>query len=258
MTIAVTPKRAESKKFPHNTKKIRYKISIPELPSTDPFYPEYVILLKTVDSVNSFDELYQSKREGASGPSTHAQQDLYRAMLVFACAGLDVFLKQLLKTKLATLAKIDPAAKGKFKEFVKRGMKRDERELMNTLAFALISDNPQEDLLNEYLKELTRDSLQSMDQLRIVCDAAGLDTKAIFTENNQSVLKAAFDVRNQIIHEMDINLSLPTGSPGYRTRRQRKYPNMEMHIKNILTFAQDFFTDFREKFLQLENKPLKR
>src|SRR5580692_11794145 len=77
---------------------------------TDPFYSEYTVLSKTVDAVNSFHSLYTGLRVGKSGPSTHEQQDLYRAMLVFACAGLDVFVKQLVKKKIPQLVDRDGSA----------------------------------------------------------------------------------------------------------------------------------------------------
>ena len=78
-----------------------YTISLLIEKESSIFYDEYNILSKTVESVNSFNALYKAGRSGAKGgPSTHEQQDLYRAVLVFACAGLDVFVKQLVKNKL--------------------------------------------------------------------------------------------------------------------------------------------------------------
>lgn len=227
-----------------------YKVTItPEKESSD-FYPEYSILVKTVDAVNSFRSIYKVGRAGKKGgPSTHAQQDLYRAMLTFACAGLDVLVKQLIRTKLPKLMQSDSKVKEKFKEFLKRGIKRDEKEILNVLALALVDDNPKEILSREYIETLTGESLQSIEELRRVSDAAGLPTEDIFTKDKMNALKDAFIVRNQIIHEMDLNVS-PQGTKktGYRTRRQRKSPQMEQHTLNILDLAQELFLAVRSKF----------
>jgi hypothetical protein len=219
----------------------------------DTFFPEYSILLKTTESVNSFSSLYRVSRTGATGPSTHAQQDLYRAMLIFACAGLDVLVKQLIKTKLVKLVASDPKAQEKFKEYVKRGLKKDDKEILNTVALALIDENPREVFLKEYIENMTGDSLQSVEELCKVSNASGLDTDMIFNRDKMNSLKDAFIVRNQIIHEMDINTSHDgSKTTGYRTRRQRLTPKMEGHTKIILDLAQDIFSAYKEKFLKLK------
>lgn len=227
------------------------KISIEDEDSA--FFPEYSIVLKTIDAVNSFYSLYKTGKGGAKGPSTHEQQDLYRAMLVFACAGLDIFVKQLIKTKLPALVTADAAAEHKFKEHVKRGMKKDDSGLLNTIALALIDRNPRDMFLKEYIVGLTDDSLQSVDQLCKVSDASGLETKKLFSQDRIRALKEAFDVRNQIIHEMDINVSSEgSRSTGYRTRRQRVAPDMEKHTKAMLDLASEFLKAYKEKYLSVK------
>ena len=95
----------------------------------------------------------------------------------------------------------------KFKEYVKRGLKKDEKEILNTIALALIDQAPRNIFLNEYIRSMTGDSLQSVSELRRVSEASGLDTKKIFDDKKTGTLKDAFEARNQIIHEMDINIS---------------------------------------------------
>lgn len=254
-----------SKKF--KTKSVRkdarsfYKISLPAEKESSIFYDEHNILTKTVESVNSFNALYKAGRSGAKGgPSTHEQQDLYRAVLVFACAGLDVFVKQLVKNKLPQLLEADKDVQGKFKEYVKRGIKKDEKEILNTVALALIDQTPRNVFLDEYIKNMTGDSLQSVSELRRVSEASGLDTKRIFTRKKENTLNDAFMARNQIIHEMDINISGSTSrTTGYRTRRQRKATVMEEHTKSILDLAEELFSAYKEKFqkykIGVEKKP---
>jgi hypothetical protein len=226
-----------------------YTLGLSVEKEASPFFLEYNMLLKTTDAVNNFNSLYRTGRTGVKGASTHAQQDLYRAMFVFACAGLDVFLKQLVRSKLPRLVEADKAAEIKFKEYVRSGLKKDDKVILNTIALALIDKTPREVFLNEYIDALTSDSLQSVQELRRVADASGLDGKALFSTDRMNALKDAFVVRNQIIHEMDISIaSAAPKTTAYRTRRQRKAPDMERHTKTILNLTQDLFSAYKAKF----------
>ena len=237
-----------------------YIISLSAEKESSIFYDEYNILSKTIESVNSFNALYKAGRSGAKGASTHEQQDLYRAMLIFACAGLDVFVKQLVKNKLPQLLEVDSEVQSKFKDYVKRGLKKDEKEILNTVALALIDQTPRNIFLNEYIKDMTGESLQSIEELRRVSAASGLDTKKIFSGEKMNTIRDAFTTRNEIIHEMDININESASrTTGYRTRRQRKAPTMEDHTKSILDLAGELFTAYKEKFqkykIGVEKKP---
>jgi hypothetical protein len=227
-----------------------YDISIPTEAEDSQFYSEFSIIQRTVDAVGSFYFVYKSWRTGAKGgPATHAQQDLYRAMLIFACAGLDIFVKQLIKTKLPKLINADRAAEAKFKEYVRRGLKKDDKEVLNTVALALIDRNPREIFLADYVETMTSDSLQSVEELCKVSEASGLNTKLIFDTEKRNVLKDAFTIRNQIIHEMDIVVSQSgPKKTGHRTRRQRRADVMEKHTKAILDLAQQLFSAYKDRF----------
>jgi hypothetical protein len=170
-------------------------------------------------------------------------------MLIFACAGLDIFVKQLIRTKLSKLINADKAAEAKFKEHVRRGLKKDDKEVLNTVALALIDRNPRDIFLADYLESMTGDSLQSVDELCRVSEASGLNTKLIFDAEKRNILRDAFTVRNQIIHEMDITVSNEgPKKTGHRTRRQRRADVMEKHTKAILDLAQQLFTAYKNKF----------
>ena len=243
------PKKKE-KKIVSRKKQDFYKASVPAEKPSSSFYLEYNFLLKTIEAVNSFNHQYRTTRSGTKGgPSTHAQQDLYRAMLIFACAGLDVFVKQLVKTKIPKLIVYDQIAHNKFKEFVKRGLKKDPNDILNTVALALIDRHPREVFLKDYIESMTSESLQSVNELCRVSDASGLNTKEIFTLQKQNQLKDAFHVRNQIIHEMDLNISPDVSKTSrYRTRRERKSSIMEKHTKIILDLAQELFLAYKTQF----------
>ncbi len=84
-------------------------------------------------------------------------------MLIFACAGLNIFVKQLIRTKLPKLILADKVAEAKFKEHVHRGLKKDDKEVLNTVALALIDRNPLEVFLADYMESMTGESLQSVE-----------------------------------------------------------------------------------------------
>lgn len=225
------------------------------------FFVEYNVLLKTIESVNNFNNLYKGKRAGARGGATHNQQDLYRAMLVFACAGLDVFVKLLVKNKLSQLIKNDVKAEEKFKEFVGSEIKKDDKKTLDMVALALINNNPRDVFLDKYILSMTESSLQSVEQLMKVSEVSGLDTKKIFSDKNKERIERAFRVRNEIIHEMDINIDQsPSKTTAYRTRRQRVAKEMETNTKSILKLAENIFLAYKTQFkkyliIDFEKKP---
>lgn len=231
-----------------------YDVSLPMEGEDSQFYSEFAIILRTIDAVNSFYYVYRSWRTGAKGcPSTHAQQDLYRAMLIFACAGLDIFVKQLIKTKLSELIIADKMAETKFKEYVRRGLKKDDKEVLNTVALALIDRNPRKVFLEDYLESMTGESLQSVEELCKVSEASGLNTKLIFDTDKRNLLKDAFTVRNQIIHEMDITVSDDASKKtAHRTRRQRRADIMEKYTKAILDLAKELFLVYKNRFKEFK------
>jgi hypothetical protein len=168
-------------------------------------------------------------------------------MLVFACAGLDAFVKRLVINKLPQLVPVDKQAEQKFIEYVQGYLKEDK--IQNTLALALINNTPRNIFLEKYVKSMASDSLQATDELFRVANASGLDTKKLLGKTRGISLSEAFAVRHQIVHEMDINAEdeAPRTS-GYRTRRQRVSTKMEKHTKNILKLAEDFLANYKEQF----------
>lgn len=226
-----------------------YGLTLASEPAGSLFEIEHTVISKTVESVNNFNNLYRAGRNGAKGgPSTHAQQDLYRAMLVFACAGLDMLVKQLLASKLPLLVDEDESAQHKFKEFVKGGISRNEKEVINFVALALIDTRPRDIFLKNYIESMTRESLQSGGELCRASDASGLNTKQIFTPTKLNYLKDAFAVRNEISHEMDLNLvSTASRTVRYRSRRTRTAVVMEGHTRTILDLAVELFLAYKTK-----------
>jgi hypothetical protein len=86
--------------------------------------------------------------------------------------------------------------------------------------------------VEEFILTLTGGSLQSSEQLGLVCGALGIeDAELRKLVRNPSDLFAA---RNEIIHEMDL-----AGEEARSTRRQRKIEGMVSMANDALQVAQD-------------------
>ncbi|HZL26350.1 MAG TPA: hypothetical protein VFC39_07460 [Acidobacteriaceae bacterium] len=148
-------------------------------------------------------------------------------MLVFACAGLDSCLKQLVGDALQSIIDRDRGAQETFTENVRRKLPDIEKS-RDLLAALLTASNPRMTLLERVVDDLVADSLQSVAQLSKVAGAFNVKSSEL---GDMRALKDAFDARNQIIHEMDINFS------ANRSRRPRRQSDMERLTKTVLDAA---------------------
>ena len=83
--------------------------------------------------------------------------------------------------------------------------------------FGLVRAPAAEDLLIiDLVDDLTSDSMQSVDQLLAVCSVLGVHDREM-VESVRS-LRDAFDIRNRVIHEMDINFAATNRNRTSRTR----------------------------------------
>lgn len=181
----------------------------------------------------------------AKGTLTNAEQDLLRAMLVFAGAGLDAVLKQLVKDALRGLASKDSSVQAELEKFAIRQL-RDDGALSDAasgrkfLGQIIASPRPQDRLLDLYIRDLTGDSLQSPDQVMKTATALGLDTAKLAI--NVGKLRSVFDTRNTIIHELDIDLEGKT-----RKRNNRGRDSMEKDADLLLDLSRRFIEEVERK-----------
>ena len=139
-----------------------------------------------------------------------------RAMLVFACAGLDSMIKHLIRDALPAVIDQTESVEKKFEGFVEKELGRDGTKLLTAV---LTSESPRERLVEELVKNLTSPSLQSKDQVLRVASFFGLGEKDVFT--NAKTIDRIFRVRNTITHEMDVDFEQPK-----RTRTPRRKQDM--------------------------------
>jgi hypothetical protein len=171
----------------------------------------------------------RQRRRATGGALTDAEQDLLRAMLVFAAAGLDSLLKRLIRDALHSLAARDVAVQAELETFVTRQIRPDPEVATGDatsgrrfIAKVLVAQVPLARITEEYIRDLTGESLQSAEQLFRAAKALGLAEKALGVDAKR--MKGIFDSRNQIIHEMDIHLDAKDKQA--RKRRSRTIDDM--------------------------------
>lgn len=173
-------------------------------------------------------DLARLSRGKPRGITTDQEQD------IAAASGLDATLKQLLRECSPLLLKNKIELTQAFEKFSQRHLQGGEIDASSVsakaLARLLISDNPQKQLVEHYVYELTGDSLQSTDQLHRACAALGVEAKSI--SGDLKTLRAIFDARNQMIHELDMNL----GSAN-RKRRLRSQTDMKGFTERLLSIS---------------------
>jgi len=176
----------------------------------------------------SFDQVRNDRK--AQGAPTDLEQDLLRAMLVFACSGLDSMVKQVIRDALTQVIDKNEGAELQFKAFVKKKLANDPKVSAEFVAMSMTSKRPRERTLSWFIDELSNDSLQSKDQIFQI--AAIFDIPSNQVHKSPNVLSEVFKVRNRIIHELDIDFSGTN-----RKRVARRKDDMVKNVEIILQTA---------------------
>lgn len=181
-----------------------------------------------------FDSLGRARGGGA--PS-HEQQDLLRAMLMFAGAGLDACAQQIVRDALPEIVKSHEAAREALQGFAARRLRKvsatgvtaiDE----NVLAKVLLGD-AEEVFIELLIDDLTGSSMQSVEELKRVAAHLGVISSTELAEAIETV-RAPLKVRNRIAHDMDIKFTESTS----RNRRGRKRADMVRDTNHLLRCAE--------------------
>ena len=202
-----------------------------------------LILEHTHDSARAILKAYvlvRSSRAGNGpvvGTSTNEEQDLLRAMLVMSGAGLDSMTKQLVRDALPSIVHENERAREELESFIQKRLTQDfealqEGRKVRFTAGALASKVQRNWIVQQYVDDLTAGSLQSATELRKIAAAFGL-TQELITTDFQS-LQEIFRIRNQIIHELDINLDSTR-----LNRNNRAKETMVRDTDQILSAGQD-------------------
>lgn len=202
----------------------------------------YTIICNTHDACLSFLDVFETGRQvrNAKGAPTNEEQDLLRAMLVFATSGLDSMIKQLIRDTLPTVVERDEGARTVVTTYIERMIRRGDQTDTKLLATALLARNPRDVFIDRVIADLTSGSLQSKDELLRIAACFNIPSDRLVT--NHSSLSDIFTARNQVIHEMDIDFTQPR-----RNRRPRTKETMVKYTNEILTIASLFLGEVDER-----------
>ena len=131
----------------------------------------------------AFDDA-KAKRGNPRGVLTDQEQDILRASLVMCCAGLDAAIKQVIRDCIDELLDKDAQVREGFEKFIRKRISGEGDVLELTsgakfIALILADKKPRRRLIEEYIKELTGESLQSAEELLRTATALGIDHKAL-------------------------------------------------------------------------------
>lgn len=138
---------------------------------------------------------------------------------MFAGAGLDAALKRLIRDTLPDLLERNDEAHRKFEDFAIRRLGVTEVTDVKALARYLVARNPRQQLIEDYVFDLTGSSLQSAEEVDKASGALGITDGAL--RKRIGGLRELFLARNEISHELDLQRPEKQGD---RARRTRKIP----------------------------------
>ena len=209
--------------------------SAPELRNT------YLVLVHTRGTVTSFLDTFQDRqsRRGRGAPADR-DVDLLRAMLVFACSGLDSMIKHAIRDALpAVIDRVD-RAEDNFRDFVGKQLPTDGRFATGLLSRILTARDPRAALVEELVRDLTGRSLQSKAQ--ILRAGSFFDLPSSELVDDMDLFDSIFRARNQIAHEMDIDFEQPR-----RNRAPRPKQEMVDFTEAVLACAAKFLAGVDNK-----------
>ena len=207
-------------------------------PSTAELLRSHQIVLYAHETAASllagFNSLGRARGRGA--PSDE-QQDLLRAMLVFSGAGLDACAQQIVRDALPRLVAEHEDAREALTGFAARRLRRqsdtDVAGIDARFLAELLLGDPEKNLIEALISELTGSSMQSVEELKRVVAHLGLTSDKELMKAIEGV-RDAFRVRNRIAHDMDINFF----DTKRRNRTVRKRADMVRDSNSLLAAAE--------------------
>lgn len=210
----------------------------PDEPKNETINNAFSILSSTHETVSSFLNIFNNSVNKKAEEVTEKEQDLLRAILLFATSGIDSMIKQLIRDALPNVIENDEGAKVVFSNYIEKEVFKRDNLNAKLLTSVLISNNPRDILNQQIIMNLTSSSLQSKDELLKVASYFNIPSQNL--TNDFILLKQIFDVRNQIAHEMDFDYV-------NKCRRVRKKEEMIRYTNEILRIAQVFINEVDKK-----------
>ena len=200
-----------------------------------------LILENLKSSINSFFVLYDSLEE----TEDYQKQDLLRAIILFSCSGIDAIVKQLINDTLHHVIEHDEGAFNQFKKYTEDKIVLKNSNGINSklLSELFTCENPKVILINALKRDLTQGSLQSVEELFKVGSYFNIEsTKLESDRSGIEELRNIFVARNQITHEMDVDMSSPT-----IVRRHRDNNDVKNYSDHLINLSEKFINIVSEK-----------
>ena len=219
--------------------------SDPPTPQAPELRNTHLVLRHTRSTVKSFLEAFEVRQErrGRGAPADQ-DYDLLRAMLVFACAGLDSMIKHAIRDALPSVIDRVDRAEDNFREFVEKQLPREGRFEVRLLSRILTARDPRGTLVEELVRNLTGQSLQSKAQILRAGSFFDLPSGELVEDMN--LFDVIFRARNQIAHEMDIDFEQPR-----RNRAPRPKQEMVDFTEAVLACAAKFLAGVDGKLSEM-------
>ena len=203
----------------------------------------HLVLAHTLSTVNSFLAAFESRvGQRGRGAPTDQEYDLLRAMLVFACSGLDSMIKHAIRDALPAVIDCVDRAEDNFRDFVEKQLPPDGRSTNRLLAAVLTARNPRVALVEHLVRDLTGSSLQSKNQILRAGSFFDLPSRELI--DDMSLFDSIFRTRYQIAHEMDIDFNQPR-----RNRAPRPKQEMVDFTEAVLSCADRFLAGVDAKLV---------
>lgn len=199
------------------------------------------ILISLKKTIESFYTLYNSLNDDKN----NQKQDLLRAIILFSCSGIDAIVKQLVNDTLDYVIEHDEGAFNQFKINTEKKLILKNENGINSKLFAELftCGNPKQTLIDVLKKDLTSNSLQSADELLKVGSVFNIETANLANgKEDYEKLRRIFTIRNQITHEMDVDMSAANFK-----MRDRTYEDIKEHSEFIINFIEKFIELISEK-----------
>lgn len=156
------------------------------------------------DSLHVVREAASAGGGDARGRLREPEIDLLRSALVLAGAGLDAVVRRLARDALPTLLAVGSSQSAAHKVFKTHvSVRVREKAPSGNWTDAILSDDPRQAMIHNYVSERTQGSLQSEKDLKGMRDALGVAKESISDEQIAG-LGPFLTARNQVAHDLDI------------------------------------------------------
>jgi hypothetical protein len=203
--------------------------------------------------------------EVKDGQSFRRGQEILRTMVVIASAGLEASLKEALRQTLDPLSSSDVRSADRLESWVSGQLFDSEGRAKDPsyLAHVLTSFSPRDSLTWAYVRSRVAGSLQSQEKLCEVVADFGFEenvAKALVKRIRDEAVRAAFECRNQVVHDYDW-FRTSGGSwvePNRLTRRFRTVEEIVSHVNTLMQTGEQILTTAVDHLEKMQGGKLER